>query len=64
MHKAQTGRSYRCQQLQLAHDVRPEVPHHPWRAITETRTLGCWPTQHDKQLIKDVRQVSMIFSTE
>ena len=26
---------------------KPEVPHHPWRVITETRTSGCWPTEHD-----------------
>ena len=41
----------------LSQDVRPEVPHHPWRVITEQRTSGWWPTKHDGQLMKDVGQV-------
>ena len=55
MHKAQLGRSYRCQQLKkLSHKVsKPEVPHLPWRVTTETRTSGCWPTQHDGQFTID-----------
>ena len=33
------------------------VPHHPWRATTETRTSGYWATKHDGQWFQDVRQV-------
>ena len=34
----------------LSQIVRPEVPHLPWRVITETRTSGYWPCKHDGQI--------------
>ena len=37
----------------LSQYFRPEVPHNPWRDITEQRTSGCWPAD-DGQMDRDV----------
>ena len=31
----------------LSQGVRPEVPHHPWRVITEQGLKDDWPNKHE-----------------